>query len=213
MSGAAFVPRGFFGATSGLQIGNGTAQSWNSWRLAPTTDARLIRRVRVENCCIKLWLGFTRAAAALVDSAPCDKTEAAVCPAVAGPVVIVSTSGPMAALMRWLFRAIPARLRRLAAITAGGFLGQNEAVVYIPSGLRTRCRPCPIINIHHAGRSPPPPPPPGGPGGPQVWPSFFSFCTWEPPLFFFPRPRFPLASKAGDVKLGCRWTSHFDVPR
>jgi len=159
MSGAAFVPRGFFGATSGLQIGNGTAQSWNSWRLAPTTDARLIRRVRVENCCIKLWLGFTRAAAALVDSAPCDKTEAAVCPAVAGPVVIVSTSGPMAALMRWLFRAIPARLRRLAAITAGGFLGQNEAVVYIPSGLRTRCRPCPIINIHHAGRSPPPPPP------------------------------------------------------
>jgi len=213
MSGAAFVPRGFFGATSGLQIGNGTAQSWNSWRLAPTTDARLIRRVRVENCCIKLWLGFTRAAAALVDSAPCDKTEAAVCPAVAGPVVIVSTSGPMAALMRWLFRAIPARLRRLAAITAGGFLGQNEAVVYIPSGLRTRCRPCPIINIHHAGRSPPPPLPLGVAWDLQVWPSFFSFCTWEPPLFFFPRPRFPLASKAGDVKLGCRWTSHFDVPR
>jgi len=50
MSGAAFVPRSCAGAASGLRIENGTTQSWNSRRLAPTIDARPIRGVRVESC-------------------------------------------------------------------------------------------------------------------------------------------------------------------
>jgi len=68
---AAFMLRGFAGTTFGLRFGNGMTQSWHSRRLAPTTDARAIRRVRVVNCCgeLWLWLGSTRAAAALVDSA------------------------------------------------------------------------------------------------------------------------------------------------
>jgi len=55
---AAFLPRACAGTTSGLRIENGATQSWNSWKLAPTTDARPTRRVRVNNFFARLWFGF-----------------------------------------------------------------------------------------------------------------------------------------------------------
>ena len=53
----AFAPRGYAGTTSGLRIETGTTQLWNSRRLAPTNDARPIRRV----CVVKLlWQTVVR---------------------------------------------------------------------------------------------------------------------------------------------------------
>jgi len=91
----AFAPRGYAGTTSGLRIETGTTQLWNSRRLAPTNDARPIRRVRVVNCSEKnCGSGSTRALAALVHSAPWDKTAAAAASAMAVAGSSVGASRP-----------------------------------------------------------------------------------------------------------------------
>jgi hypothetical protein len=79
---------------------------------------------------VELWLGFTRAAAALADSAPWDKKEAAAASAVAGPMASVAASRPTAALVRRPLGEIP-----VGDSAVGTALGQDKVVVYIPGGL------------------------------------------------------------------------------
>jgi len=87
----------------------------------------------------KLRLGFTRTAAALVGSAPWDKTAAAAVSAVAGPGALTAASRATAALVQRPLGVIPEGASSTVGNTSGGALGQDEAVVYIPGGLRTRC--------------------------------------------------------------------------
>ena len=60
----------------------------------------------------------------------------------AGPVALAAASRPTAALVRRPSEKLPEGAWAAGGNIGGGALGQDEAVVFIPGGLRTRDCPC-----------------------------------------------------------------------
>ena len=98
----------------------------------------------MENC----GSGSTRAAAALVDSAPWDKTDAPAASEVGGAG---SLGGSLPRDGGAGASAVGGNTGGASAVsgnTGGAALGRDEVVVYISGGLRTCCCPCHTVYIY-----------------------------------------------------------------